>query len=253
MPVSGEAGSFDGSPSAQESFQGWLIADDAHPRASGVSHDTTTRLSSPKSGKQDDVCEEGPKVHTDILSAMVFLMHHQGKPRLDVPGQCGDDHACLRAGARTQTGILFTGKASFVGVAISRPILLTPSMVSLSGTFVHKNLKKPAYLGIRGAGWPENGPDHITNGIALTPTLHRLFDRHLFSLQYIGEELVVVTSNQLSGDMVQDSITGSWLKVEQGQQVRLPRGRRRHRTAAPTNAVERTERASASPRKRTGK
>lgn len=75
---------------------------------------------------------------------------------------------------------------------------------------------------IRGAGWPENGPDHITNGIALTPTLHRLFDRHLFSLQYIGEELVVVTSNQLSGDMVQDSITGSWLKVEQGQQVRLP-------------------------------
>ena len=89
VPVSGEAGSFDGSPSAQESFQGWLIADDAHPRASGVSHDTT--------GKQDDVCEEGPKVHTDILSAMVFLMHHQGKPRLDVPGQCGDDHACLPA------------------------------------------------------------------------------------------------------------------------------------------------------------
>ena len=84
VPVSGEAGSFDGSPSAQESFQGWLIADDAHRRASGVSHDTT--------GKQDDVCEEGPKVHTDILSAMVFLMHHQGKPRLDVPGQCGDDH-----------------------------------------------------------------------------------------------------------------------------------------------------------------
>ena len=47
VPVSGEAGAFDGGPGAQESFQGWLIADDAHRRASGVSHDTT--------GKQDDV------------------------------------------------------------------------------------------------------------------------------------------------------------------------------------------------------
>ena len=76
---------------------------------------------------------------------------------------------------------------------------------------------------IRGAGRPELGPDHIANGIALTPTLHRLFDRHLFSLQYAGEELVVVTSNQLTADMVQDSITGSSLKVQPGQRVCLPR------------------------------
>lgn len=75
---------------------------------------------------------------------------------------------------------------------------------------------------IRGAGRPENGPDHITNGIALTPTLHRLFDRHLFSLQYSGNELVVVTSSQLSTSMLRDSITGSWLKVNTGQQVLLP-------------------------------
>lgn len=75
---------------------------------------------------------------------------------------------------------------------------------------------------IRGAGRPECGPDHIENGIALTPTLHRLFDRHLFSLQYMGEELVVVRSNQLTADMVEDSITGSSLKVQPGQRVRLP-------------------------------
>ena len=75
---------------------------------------------------------------------------------------------------------------------------------------------------IRGAGRPEFGPDHIANGIALTPTLHRLFDRHIFSLQYIGEFLVVVTSNQLTADMVQDTITGSTLKVQSGQRVRLP-------------------------------
>ena len=75
---------------------------------------------------------------------------------------------------------------------------------------------------IRGAGQPECGPDHITNGIALTPTLHRLFDRHLFSLQYQGNELVVVTSNQLTIDMVQDPITGSRLSLQQGQRVCLP-------------------------------
>ena len=75
---------------------------------------------------------------------------------------------------------------------------------------------------IRGAGHPECGPDHLTNGIALTPTLHRLFDRHLFSLKYQGDDLVVVISGQLTLDMVHDSTTGSRLKLEQGPKVRLP-------------------------------
>ena len=75
---------------------------------------------------------------------------------------------------------------------------------------------------IRGAGQPECGPDHITNGIALTPTLHRLFDRHLFSLQYQGNELVIIPSIHLTPEMVQDPITGSRLSLRQGQRVRLP-------------------------------
>ena len=75
---------------------------------------------------------------------------------------------------------------------------------------------------IRGAGRPEFGPDHITNGIALTPTLHRFFDRHLFSLQYQGDELVVVTSSQLTANMVEDPITGSRLNLQHGQMVRIP-------------------------------
>lgn len=75
---------------------------------------------------------------------------------------------------------------------------------------------------IRGVGRPEFGPDHVTNGIALTPTLHRLFDRHLFSLQYVGEELLVVTSSQLAADMVQAPISDSRLRLESGQRVRLP-------------------------------
>ena len=75
---------------------------------------------------------------------------------------------------------------------------------------------------IRGAGQPEFGPDRIANGIALTPTLHRLFDRHLFSLQYKNDELLVVTSPQLTTEMLQHSISRSRLGLTQGQRVRLP-------------------------------
>ena len=39
--------------------------------------------------------------------------------------------------------LTITGKASFVGESILRLILLTPTKISLSGTFVHKNLKNP--------------------------------------------------------------------------------------------------------------
>ena len=75
---------------------------------------------------------------------------------------------------------------------------------------------------IRAAGRPEFGPDHITNGIALTPTLHRLFDRHLFSFQYKGDELLIVLSKQLTVRMVEDPIIGSRLRLRRGQRVRLP-------------------------------
>lgn len=75
---------------------------------------------------------------------------------------------------------------------------------------------------IRGAGSPHFGPDNIKNGIALTPTLHRLFDRHLFSLKYVGDNLVVVTSNQLTVGMIHDTVTGSGLRLDCGQNVRLP-------------------------------
>ena len=75
---------------------------------------------------------------------------------------------------------------------------------------------------IRGAGEPENGPDHVSNGIALTPTLHRLFDRHLFSLRYQGDELIVVTSNLLTAEMLQGSTSGSRFSLDDGQKVQLP-------------------------------
>ena len=75
---------------------------------------------------------------------------------------------------------------------------------------------------IKPVGSPHFGPDDIKNGIALTPTLHRLFDRSLFSLKYVGDNLVVVTSSQLSDRMVHDTESGSGLRLECGQKVRLP-------------------------------
>jgi hypothetical protein len=80
----GKAGAFDRAPGAEEPIQRRLIADDPQRRAPRLPHDAT--------GNQDDAVEEGAKLHTDILSAIAVPVHHQGKPRLDVPGQRRDDH-----------------------------------------------------------------------------------------------------------------------------------------------------------------
>ena len=75
---------------------------------------------------------------------------------------------------------------------------------------------------IRAAGEPNHGPDHITNGIALTPTLHRMFDRHLFSFEYQEDQLTIVTSSRLTSKMIQANHTDSALRLRDGQIVDLP-------------------------------
>jgi len=47
-----------------------------------------------------------------------------------------------------------------------------------------------------------NGPDEVSNGLSLTPTLHRLFDAGLFTLEGSGQQLVVVTSTRLDRSMI---------------------------------------------------
>ena len=46
------------------------------------------------------------------------------------------------------------------------------------------------------------GADSTANGLALTPTLHRMFDKGLFTLIYRGTQLEVRTSPQLRDEMV---------------------------------------------------
>jgi putative restriction endonuclease len=47
-----------------------------------------------------------------------------------------------------------------------------------------------------------HGADSVANGLALTPTLHRMFDKGLFTLVYRGRDLEVRTSPRLSEDMI---------------------------------------------------
>jgi putative restriction endonuclease len=48
----------------------------------------------------------------------------------------------------------------------------------------------------------QNGPDDPSNGIPLTPTLHRFFDAGLFTLEYRDGELTVLTSAGIETEML---------------------------------------------------
>ena len=65
------------------------------------------------------------------------------------------------------------------------------------------------------------GADAITNGLALTPTLHRMFDKGLFTLGYRQGALLVRTSPRLVDNMILGG-DGFQLRLRDGLEVRLP-------------------------------
>lgn len=65
------------------------------------------------------------------------------------------------------------------------------------------------------------GSDTIGNGLALTPTLHRMFDKGLFTLVYRGPSLQVRTSPRLGEDMVQGR-EGFSLRLVDGLDTAIP-------------------------------
>lgn len=65
------------------------------------------------------------------------------------------------------------------------------------------------------------GADVVSNGLALTPTLHRMFDKGLFTLTYRGQDLQVRTSPQLRDDMIRGR-DGFELRLAEGLQASLP-------------------------------
>lgn len=67
-----------------------------------------------------------------------------------------------------------------------------------------------------------SGPDVVSNGLALTPTLHRLFDEGLFSLRWLGDRLEVVTSPHLEPTMIESPDGKFRLPLSTGLPLVLP-------------------------------
>jgi putative restriction endonuclease len=65
------------------------------------------------------------------------------------------------------------------------------------------------------------GADVVANGLALTPTLHRMFDKGLFTLAYHGHDLRVRTSPHLRDDMIHGR-DGFELRMVDGLSVSVP-------------------------------
>lgn len=67
-----------------------------------------------------------------------------------------------------------------------------------------------------------NGPDELANGLALTPTLHRLFDAGLFTFIPARQGLRVLASQHLSRDMVTSKDGSSRLNLTGDSAIALP-------------------------------
>jgi putative restriction endonuclease len=67
-----------------------------------------------------------------------------------------------------------------------------------------------------------SGPDDITNGLALTPTLHKMFDEGLFTMAYDGQALRVRTSPRLEDAMIKSPDGSFAIPLRSGLLVRTP-------------------------------
>ena len=68
----------------------------------------------------------------------------------------------------------------------------------------------------------DQGPDEVTNGLALTPTLHKLFDEGLFTLRYEGPSLRILTSPRLETSMIRSDDGQFSMPLRDGLPVRVP-------------------------------
>jgi putative restriction endonuclease len=67
----------------------------------------------------------------------------------------------------------------------------------------------------------ERGADQVSNGLALTPTLHRLFDKGLFTVEYRGDALTLKASHALRDEMIVGR-EGFALRLRTGLELELP-------------------------------
>lgn len=71
----------------------------------------------------------------------------------------------------------------------------------------------------------DRGPDDVTNGLALTPTLHRLFDEGLFTVRWEDGRLGLLTSPLLEPTMITSPDGSFRMPLTDGLPVMLPSDR----------------------------
>jgi putative restriction endonuclease len=69
----------------------------------------------------------------------------------------------------------------------------------------------------------DQGPDTVSNGISLTPTVHRLFDEGLVSARWSDDRLELIRSPRLEPEMIESKDQGTTIKIETGMRLILPR------------------------------
>ncbi len=72
----------------------------------------------------------------------------------------------------------------------------------------------------------DRGPDFVSNGLALTPTVHRLFDQGLISARWSGDALELARSPHLDPSMVESSDRGTIIRIQDGAPLILPSDRK---------------------------
>lgn len=71
----------------------------------------------------------------------------------------------------------------------------------------------------------DQGPDSVTNGLSMTPTVHRLFDEGLISVRWQATELQLLRSPALEPEMVESPEHGTTIRLETGMRLILPSDR----------------------------
>jgi putative restriction endonuclease len=73
----------------------------------------------------------------------------------------------------------------------------------------------------------DQGPDSITNGVSMTPTVHRLFDEGLVTVRWQATELQLLRSPALEPEMIESPEQGTSIRLVSGMPLLLP-GDRSH-------------------------
>ncbi len=71
----------------------------------------------------------------------------------------------------------------------------------------------------------DQGPDSVTNGLSMTPTVHRLFDEGLVTVRWQATELQLLRSPALEPEMIESPEQGTAIRLETGMRLLLPADR----------------------------